>query len=75
MALQTSMFLAEKLNCTSGHDKHSDVNLIAQCVRQAPAANIQVFGSSIWEKLRVFQSNFEIQYFQIRKFTGNTLEK
>uniref|UniRef100_A0A1I7VY31 Carboxylic ester hydrolase n=1 Tax=Loa loa TaxID=7209 RepID=A0A1I7VY31_LOALO len=41
MALQTSIFLAEKLNCTSGHNKHSDVNLIAECIRQASAANIQ----------------------------------
>ncbi len=42
MALQTSMFLAEKLNCTSGRNKHSDVHLIAKCIRQASAANIQV---------------------------------
>ncbi|VIO96128.1 Uncharacterized protein BM_BM8527 [Brugia malayi] len=41
MALQTSMFLAEKLNCTSGRNKHSDVHLIEKCIRQASAANIQ----------------------------------
>ncbi|VBB31619.1 unnamed protein product, partial [Acanthocheilonema viteae] len=41
MALQTAMFLADKLNCTAGHGKISDVNLIAKCIRQAPAASIQ----------------------------------
>uniref|UniRef100_A0A915BQ72 Carboxylic ester hydrolase n=1 Tax=Parascaris univalens TaxID=6257 RepID=A0A915BQ72_PARUN len=38
---ETSMFLARKLNCTSEHDQHPDVNLIAHCVRQAPASKVQ----------------------------------
>ncbi|KHN70682.1 Acetylcholinesterase 1 [Toxocara canis] len=43
MMFETSMFLARKLNCTSDHDQHPDVNLIAHCVRQAPASKVQVF--------------------------------
>ncbi|VDN25519.1 unnamed protein product [Gongylonema pulchrum] len=43
MALETSMFLAKKLNCTtSGQNGQSDdINVIAHCIRQAPAAKIQ----------------------------------
>uniref|UniRef100_A0A8R1TM85 Carboxylic ester hydrolase n=1 Tax=Onchocerca volvulus TaxID=6282 RepID=A0A8R1TM85_ONCVO len=41
MALQMSMFLAKKLNCTRGKGKNLDFDLIAQCIRLAPAAEIQ----------------------------------
>lgn len=41
MALETSMFLAKKLNCTSENDQQRNIELIARCIRQASAANIQ----------------------------------
>ncbi|VDM97418.1 unnamed protein product [Thelazia callipaeda] len=41
MAIETSMFLAKKLNCTSENDPNPDINLITHCIRQAPAATIQ----------------------------------